>query len=567
MANPSPPPFPGAADVILHGGQVLTMGAALGRAAALAIAGDRVAAVGSDAEVLALAGGTTRLIDLQGRTVVPGFIDTHAHLDREGLRRAYPDLQGCRSITDVQAIVRREAAARRPGEWIVLLPLGEPPFHAQQAEALAEGRFPDRHDLDQAAPHNPVWLRAIWGYWNYTPPFTHVLNSAALAACGITRDTQSPVSTLEIERNAAGEPTGRILEHHIMPAAEFTLLRGAPPFDHDVRRAALARAMQLSVAAGTTGIYEGHGIGREVYQVYRELHERGEHAVRAYLPISPPPWGSLAEAERDLAEWGPYFAGAGLGDAWLKVGGLFLNYGGHRELAAVAARAWPATGWAGFLDQYHDPEEYRQLCRLAARHRLRVNTSIGTDLDPVLTTWEDVDREHPIRDLRWVLVHGRVMEPARDFPRIKRLGLAITTQPASYIYFSGLARVRAGADEDQLLAHRDYLGAGLPWSLSTDNKPYAMLFTLWAAVARRERLEGRVLGPRQRVTAHEALRAMTAAGAYLCFDEHQRGALEPGKLADLVVLSADPLRASEEELKALQVDLTMVDGVVRHERR
>lgn len=552
-------------DTILYNGQVLTVDDEFRIAQALAVRGRRIVAVGADDDVLAAAGPDTRRIDLEGRTVLPGFVDTHAHLDREGLRRAYPDLQGCRSIGDVQAVVRREAAQKRPGEWIVLLPLGEPPFHLAPEQTLAERRYPDRHDLDQAAPDNPVWVRSVWGLWNNTPPFVHVLNSAALRACGITADTPPPASTVEIERDERGALTGRILEQHFMPVAEFTLLRAAPRFTRQERLDGLRLAMRLHAAAGTTSIYEGHGIAAEVLDVYKELHDAGEQRVRAYLPISPPPWRSLDEAEREIRDWAHYASGPGFGDAWLKVGGLYLGYPHEwSELTPLAQAAWPYTGWAGFADQYHPLDEYVALCRLAARHRLRVTTAAAYNMDEVLAIWEAIDRDYPIRDLRWVLMHANKVEPARDFPRIKRLGCVMTSQPASYVYRSGLALWQKDPEPDKLMAYRAWSEAGLPWALSTDNKPYWLQFTLWVAVTRRERIEGRVLSPEQRLSLPQALRALTYAGAQVCFEEREKGSLEVGKLADLQVLDADPLTVDPDALQRLRVELTMVDGVVVH---
>ena len=179
-------------DTVLFNAQVLTVDVAGTAAQALAVKGNRVAAVGSSLHNPPLGGPNKGRLAVGGRTVVPGFIDTHAHLDREGLRRAYPDLQACRSIADVQEVVRRAAAGTPPGEWIVLLPPGQPPYHMAPEQSLAERRFPNRHELDAAAPDNPVWIRSIWGLWNNTPPFVHVLNSAGIRACGITRHTPPP---------------------------------------------------------------------------------------------------------------------------------------------------------------------------------------------------------------------------------------------------------------------------------------------------------------------------------------------------------------------------------------
>jgi predicted amidohydrolase YtcJ len=190
-----------------------------------------------------------------------------------------------------------------------------------------------------------------------------------------------------------------------------------------------------------------------------------------------------------------------------------------------------------------------------------------TAVDAVLSTWEEVAREHPIQDLRWVLVHGLAMEPARDYPRLARLGCVVTTQPSSYVHRSGLGLARSGVDPERLLAHRDYVAAGIPWALSSDNKPYWLMFTLWTAVTRRAMGEDAVVGPGQRVSVPEALRALTWAGAYASFAEDRLGSLEPGKLADLLVLSDDLLRVPPDALKDVQVELTMVGGRIVHDTR
>jgi predicted amidohydrolase YtcJ len=394
-----------------------------------------------------------------------------------------------------------------------------------------------------------------------------VLNSAALHACGLHADSPPPASSVELERDADGALTGRILEHHFIPLAEHTILRAAPRFDHALRVEALRRAMRLSLAAGTTSVYEGHGVAAEVLRVYKEVHDRGEQQVRAYLPISPPPWGSLAEAEREIVDWAHYASGPGFGDAWLKVGGIHFSYGGQPDLTPLSQAAWPDTGWAGFGEQYHSPDEYRALCRLAARHHLRVNTIVDTALDEVLAIWEAVHAEYPIVDLRWVLVHAVKLEPARDFPRIKRLGCVMTALPPSALYRAGLALAQSEPELHKVLAYRAYTEAGLAWALATDNKPHRLLFHLWAAVNRRERLENWVIGPEQRLTVPQALRALTYAGAYLCFEEREKGSLEVGKLADLQVLSDDPLHVDPDALKDLHVELTMVDGCMAHDTR
>src|SRR5262245_47194471 len=201
-----------AADWVLVDGRVLTLDRARPKATALAVQGGRIVAVGTRGDVRGWRSRRTRVGDLHGATGVPGQVDAHAHLDREGLKGLYPSLAGCRSIADVQAVVRRLAARRKPGEWVVTMPLGTPPFYRDAPGCLAENRWPTRADLDAAAPDTPVYLRGIWGYWN-RPPVYSVASSAALRRAGVTRDTVPPKG-VEILRDAAREPSGIFVEHN-----------------------------------------------------------------------------------------------------------------------------------------------------------------------------------------------------------------------------------------------------------------------------------------------------------------------------------------------------------------
>jgi predicted amidohydrolase YtcJ len=549
-------------DAIVTDADVVTMDPYRPKAQAFAVRDGRFAALGTTKEMLALAGPHTQLHIMDGRTVVPGLIDAHAHMDREGLRRWYPSLAACASIADVQRVVAGCVTERADGEWIVTSPLGTPPYHLAPATTLAEGRLPDRADLDAAAPANPVWIRSVWGHWTDGPPYVHVLNSAALAACGIDANMASPSSTVTIERDASGALTGRIIETNLTPVAEFTLLRAAPRFTHEIRVAALANAMALSLAAGTTSVYEGHGISPDVYAAYKTLYDRDEQPVRLTMALSLPPWSSVGEASTALHDWGSIASGRGIGDDRLRVAGIYLEYGGHAENANLVAPSWPYTGWAGFQAHAIPPDEYRELCRTAARLRLRVNTTIGRELNDVLTIWDEVHREFPIDDLRWVLIHARYIDPQRDVPRIKRLGAVVTTQPSSYAHKPGDPNI----DDNTQKAHRDYIDAGLTWALASDNKPYELVKTMWAAVTRTEAVHGRIVGPKQRISVEEALRALTSSGAYVCFNEQRLGTITPGKHADAIAFSDNPFKLNANRLRDLQVDFTMAGGRTVHDR-
>ncbi len=167
------------ADFILHNGKVLTVDANDSVQQAVAISGNTIDVLGSDLDVMALAGPNTTLVNLQGHTLIPGIIDIHAHMDREGLKRLNPSLEGTRSIADILAVVKEEVADKRAGEWVVTMPVGDPPNYADVPGNLREGRFPTRWELDSVAPNNPVYIRGIWTPWN-VPPSVSIANSTAL---------------------------------------------------------------------------------------------------------------------------------------------------------------------------------------------------------------------------------------------------------------------------------------------------------------------------------------------------------------------------------------------------
>jgi predicted amidohydrolase YtcJ len=549
-----------AADLVLVSGRILTLDARRPLASALAVAGGRIVAVGGRADVKRWRDRRTEVVDLGGATVVPGLVDAHAHLDREGLKSRYPSLARCRSIADVQALVRRLAARTPKGEWIVTMPIGTPPFYQGGPDALADKRWPTRADLDAAAPDHPVYIRGIWGYWN-RPPVHSIANSRALAAAGVTRDSRPPRG-VEIVRDAADEPTGLFVEHNLIQVVEFTLMRAAPRFTHADRLRALADSQRAYAARGVTAVYEGHGIAPEVLAVYRQAHERGQLRLRATLAVSPT-WdaASASDAIPALAAWA---GGRGLGDDRLRVGGICLHYGGDPEVAHILHDAQPYTGWAGFVESANDPAAYRAQAELAAAHGLRVNTLVTRCLPEVLDVWEDVARRHPIGALRWVLVHLNAATP-EQMARIRRLGAVATTNPISYLYRSAGDEVaRLGGAADQLLPHRSLARRRIPFGIATDNKPADPWVAFAAVVARRDMRTGAVVGERERLTRGQALAALTQGGAFVTFAERERGRLAPGWAADLAVLEHDPLAAPLEALVGQTARLTLVGGEIVH---
>jgi predicted amidohydrolase YtcJ len=242
-----PPP-----DLILHSGKIITLDHSSRIAQAISVRAGRVVDVGDDAALLKEAAPTTERIDLAGCSVLPGFFDAHPHADREGLKaRGGIPIAGLRSVADIVDVVKRAAQTTPAGEWIVLMPMGEPPHeYISRPEQLTDGRFPTRHDLDAVAPDHPVYIRAVWGWWSRRP-FPSVANSLALARAGVTRDTPAP-HNVEIVTDARGEPTGVFLEGNFVPVLEYTLFRGLPRFKYSDRLDSVRLGAQAYVAVGTT---------------------------------------------------------------------------------------------------------------------------------------------------------------------------------------------------------------------------------------------------------------------------------------------------------------------------
>jgi predicted amidohydrolase YtcJ len=499
-------------------------------------------------------------VDLAGAAIIPGLVDAHAHLDREGLKQVYPSLERCRSIADVQTVIRRLATTRSKGEWITTMPLGAPPFYLDPRAGLAERRWPTRWDLDAAAPDHPVYIRGIWGYWN-RPPVHSIANSLALARAGVTRDTVPPRG-VEIVKDAAGEPTGLFVEHNLIQVMEFTLMKAAPRFTHEDRLRALRESQRRYAAWGVTAVYEGHGIAPEVLRVYREAHESGHLALRCSLALSPT-WETIAEAERAIPELAAWAGGRGAGDDRLRIGGICLHYGGDPEVARILHAGQPYTGWAGFVESANSADDYARQAELAACSGLRVNTLVTLCLPEVLEIWETIAARTPIRDLRWVLVHLHIATKDQ-IARIRRLGAVATTNPISYLWRSGAAELaRHGGEAERLTPHRSLVRLGVPVGIATDNKGNPWV-ALTAAVERRDMATGQVLGAAERLSRAEALRALTVGGAWLTFAEREHGVLAAGRAADLAVLDRDPLTVPYEELAETTARLTMVDGQVVH---
>ena len=552
------------ADLIVTNGRIATVDPSNRIVEAVASKGERIVALGRAAEVAALAGPDTRIVDAGGRAVIPGLFDGHAHMDREGLKGVFPSLEGCRSVDDVLARIRALAKDAAPGEWIVTMPVGDPPYYWNVPGCLKEGRFPTRAELDEAAPDNPVYIRPIWGFWRHQMPLESVANSAALDLAGISRTTVPATPTMEFEKGADGELTGLIREMTFMPVAELGYFRMAPRFTANDRVAGLKKAMRIYNSTGTTSVLEEHGAAQELIETYQAVHAAGAATVRAHLVFSPA-WGGAQGIEYAtvLRNWTAWLGRKGLGDDWLRVGGMFTDTGIDAD-ATFRATAAPYTGWSGFNYDNGVPQNRMvEFMVEAARNDIRLAV-IGPRF---LEMFEAVNREVPISDKRWIIGHLDVLND-EQIRKAADLGVVMTTHTNRYIYKHGhILREELGPERlNDIAPIRRLLDAGVNVGLATDNVPTTLFYPLWHTVSRWNMISEDRIAPDQALSRDDALRCATLNGAYLTFEEDRKGSLEDGKLADMVVLSDDPLTCAEEDIKDIVAETTVVGGRVVYER-
>jgi len=485
-------------------------------------------------------------------------------MDREALRNVFPSLGHVRSIGDIKDRIAELARGKRPGEWIVTMPIGDPPYYFGLPENLAEKRWPTRADLDAAAPDNPVYIRSIWGYWRGVMPLVSCANTAALKRAGITRDTVAPVPTVTIEKDTNGDPTGVIVEQEMQPIAELIWFRQATQFTHADRLRALPESARAYHGYGTTSVFEGHGAATELIRVYKEALQEGTLTMRTTLTFSPDwraagnaPLGSFVDA------WAGWLGEPGLGNDRLKMSGLHCGIG--REAADnLRASVAPYTGWAGF--NYADGLPREQLKEVLLRCAVNGIRVVMNRAPEILDLYDEVDQVVPLQGKRWTIAHiGNFSK--RDIERVVRMGLALTTHTNNNLYKALHLEAQRLPPErhGEIAPLHSLLDAGVKVSLATDNVPVSLFLPVWQTIARTSIVTGQRVAPEQALTRAEALRCATANGAYLTFDEDKKGTLEAGKLADLAVLSADPLTVAEPEIAKITSQMTMVGGKIVHE--
>ncbi|MGC8792184.1 MAG: amidohydrolase [Bryobacteraceae bacterium] len=547
-------------DLILYNGKIVTVDPAFSIRRAVAIKQGRIVAVGDNEQILKTERGPgTRVIDLTGRTVLPGLIDSHLHPLEAGLSEFREPLPPLDSYAAIQDYIRAQARKTPKGQWIVV-PRTFP-------TRLKELRMPTREVLDVATEH-PVLFDAS---------YVVVVNTLALKLSGITRDTPNPPHG-EIVKDERGEPNG------ILRNAQ-SLLKGLKPaaaFTEQDKLAALEKILRMYREAGITTIGEGAATAEEV-----SLYEKLKAERRLPLRVVMTWWVNIGRpAEEIITEIRSRPWRTNQGDDWLKFGAFKVNFDGGMTIGTAYQRR-PYSEFGRQLYGKTDPNDRGQLFATpekflavfrAARDRgwsLSAHTQGGGAIDLFLDTMEVLDREKPIAPTRSHLIHASFQSP-EAIARMKRLGIAADVQ-AAWLYCDGPALEKVFGYEGMryFFPLRTYLRAGVTVAGGSDHmigydknravNPYNPFHGMWVSITRKTS-RGRVLHPEEKVTREEALKTYTIHAAWRLFAENRLGSIEPGKLADLVVIDRDYLSCPEDDILAIEPVMVILDGKIVFEK-
>jgi predicted amidohydrolase YtcJ len=533
------PEMPGQADLVFRGGKVITVDARDTIASAVAIRGNRIAAVGTDEEISRRIGSQTEVVELSGRALLPGFIDAHTHIDGTAENEHFrvqiqvPPLSGPEEI-----LAKLEARAKElpKGSWIV-------------GQGTYAQPMPERADLDREIPDHPVVLR--WSAHDF------LINRKAAETSGITKDTPNPEGGT-IERGPDGEPV-------ILRETATQLAKVPSPTYAEMREAIRQSLHDLFLAQGVTTVYEmPHGV--EPVRIYQELKDSGELPVRLSVSYFIGP-GYAFELE-DLLKTG---LRTGFGDEWLKIGAVTIILDGAGVSAATYDPHPGTTDNHGTLSRDPALLAKQVLAAHQAGWQIWIHAIGDRAQDIALDAFEAAQKALPRADARHRIEHfgnAVVLKSAEErYDRMTR-GKIIPVPEASFLWAStGARRPRPGVTSYAIksLIERGFHPPGNSDTLGTMTRAINPWFPIARAVLRTSR-DGTEVDPQEAISVMDGIRMHTLWAAESGFEEKLKGSIEVGKLADVVVVSEDPLSLSPDRIPDLRCEMTVVDGKIAYRR-
>jgi predicted amidohydrolase YtcJ len=543
---------------ILVNGKIITVDADFTIAEAVAIKDDRFMAVGSSKDIEALANSSTIRIDLKGRTVIPGLIDAHLHPDIASTSELEDKIPDVRSIDDLLNWVESQTHIKEKAEWIV-----HPKFFPTR---ITEMRQPTLDELDRAAPQHPVFLNGS---------YKGMVNSAAMRAANISKEKDNP----DIAKDTAtGEPSGLLF------ASSFHVLGIEPPsMTYEARLDALERMIRRYNEVGFTGL--GSGLGdQDTLGMYMDLKNGDRLTARIFQNITLPMdiGDSAAEVASEFTSPGYH---TGSGDEWIRIGALkaWID-GGILTGTAFLREPWGQKA----KEVYGLPEaEYRGVPKISREALVTIGSAAqrndwkftahctgGGGVDLMLDAYEDVDRDFPLKDSRFSIIHGNFYTP-EAIARMRKLGVYADMQPAWFYKDADAMKYLLGEERIRLFhPYKSLFDAGVVVNGGSDHmvkfdsytaiNPYNPFLAMWSVITRKTE-RGTTIVPEEAISREQALKMYTINNAYASFEENLKGSIEPGKLADLVVLSEDYLGCPDDRIKEIRAEMTMVGGEIVYE--
>ena len=541
-------PKPCHADLAMINGKVITVDKNFSTAEAISVKNGLVQHVGATEEVKKLVGPETKVVDLKGKTVMPGLYDSHLHVTGTGSALM---MINCRtppmsSIEDMKKAVAEKVMNAKPGEWI----LGRGWDQAK----LAEHRNPSRYDFDKVAPENPVVLTRTCGH-------LLVANSKALEIAGITKDTASPVGG-KIVKDEDGEATGMLEESPAMNLVRQHI----PPDGIPEFMAQIKTAFQAFNKVGITSVIDA-GTTEDQMVAYQRLREQGDVTVRTNFMLRAIDGNEPLEST--LGRIKKFPMNTCFGDELLRFQGLkILIDGGIGGRTALLREPYE-----------NDPDDYglltvpvENLQKMvdAANERgmlCGIHCAGGKAMDIVIDAFKNTNKIKPIKGRGFYLIHA--YQPSEEnFKDCRELGINVASQP-SFLYYLGDSYHENVGDERSkwLKPHRAWIDNGIMVASGTDSPvtPYPPFVSLWASIARRTEINNTQMGTKQKVSREEAIKMYTINGTYLTFETDIKGSLEAGKLADMVIIDRDVLTCPEDDIKDTKVLATYLGGKVVYE--
>ena len=526
------------AELLIRNAKIITMDRTHSIVTSMAIRDSHILAVGSDAELAPCAGPRSQSLDLQGHVVLPGLIDVHTHalewaknVLRNDVDPGYPKVH---SIAEITKLITERASTLPSGKWIRGAGWDE--------SKLAEHRYITRKDLDAVAPNNPVWLEHFTGHLG-------VANTRALELAHLTRETPTPSGGV-IDKDGSGEPTGVLKDN------AQSLVQALLPHDpSDLALKAVRLVTQRALEVGLTTIHD-ICLPADSMRAYQQARKEGWLKLRVQMA---PLVSSVAEAQA-LANGGVY---TGFGDDFLKLGAVKMFADGGMAAKTIAVYE-PAAGEPGNLGLLiWKPEDMQKAQHILAGAGWQLETHAIGDraMDEVLDSYQSVMKDLGLKEPRFRIVHAGLSTPPIQ-KRLRELHALVDGNPA-FVYWLGAFFPKYGAQRVRwTYPAKSYIENRIVAAGTSDVPvtPISPWWGIWALVARRDMQSGQILAPEERVTILEALEMYTRNPAYTGFEENQKGSLEPGKLADFIVVDRDVLSVPTDELKDVQVLKTFVGG-------